>query len=102
MLLDDIEGSVSIGGRLITNFRFGDNIAVNVEEEEEADVLLDRLDTTTTSCKTEIGPHKTKVMNGGQRDQDKMSEARSSGRRTSSTWEQSSLTEDQNPRFFPG
>ena len=45
--LDDHEGSVSIGGRLITNFRFADDIVVNSEEEEEAGVLVDRLDTTT-------------------------------------------------------
>ena len=48
--LDDHEGSVSIGGRLITNFRFADDIVVNaeVEEEEEAGILIDRLDRTTT------------------------------------------------------
>ena len=60
--LDDHEGSVSIGGRLITNFRFADDIVVNAEEEEEAGVLVDRLDTTTTRYKMEIGPDKTKVM----------------------------------------
>ena len=46
--LDDHEDSDSIGGRLITNFRFADGIVVNAEEEEEAGVLVDRLDTTTT------------------------------------------------------
>ena len=50
--LDDHEGSVSIGGRLITNFRFADDIIVNAEEEEEADILVDRLDTTTTRYDT--------------------------------------------------
>ena len=39
--LDDHEGSVSIGGRLITNFDFADGIVVNAEEEEEAGVLVD-------------------------------------------------------------
>ena len=39
--LDDHEGSVSIGGQLITNFRFADDIVVNAEEEEEAGVLID-------------------------------------------------------------
>ena len=34
--------------RLITNFRFADDIVVNAEEEEEAGVLIDRLDRTTT------------------------------------------------------
>ena len=70
--LDDHEVSGSIGGRLITNFRFADDIVVNAEEEEEAGVLVDRLDTTTTRYKMEIGPDKTKVMtnnpNGFQRE----------------------------------
>ena len=70
--LDDHKGSVSIGGRLITNFRFADDIVVNAEMEEEAGVLVDRLDTTTTRYKMEIGPDKTKVMtnnpNGFQRE----------------------------------
>ena len=33
--LDGHEDSVSIGGQLITNFRFVDDIVVNAEEEEE-------------------------------------------------------------------
>ena len=49
--LDDHEGSVSIGGRLITNFRFAADIVVNAEEDEEAGILVDCLDTTTTSYK---------------------------------------------------
>ena len=53
--LYDHEGSVSIGGRLITNFRFADDIIVNAEEEE-AGVLIDRLDRTTTRYKMVIGP----------------------------------------------
>ena len=59
--LDGHEGSVSIGGRLITNFRFADDIVVNAEEEE-AGVLIDCLDRTTTTYKMEIGPDKTKLM----------------------------------------
>ena len=55
--LDDHEGSVSIRGRLITNFYFAEDIVVNVEEEEEAGALVDRLDTTTTRYKMEIGPN---------------------------------------------
>ena len=60
--LDDHEGSVSIGGQLITNFRFADDIVVNAGEEEESGLLVDRLDTTTTRYKMEIGPDETKVM----------------------------------------
>ena len=82
--LDDHEGSVNIGGRLITNFRFADVIVVNAEEEEEAVVLVDRLDRTTTRYKMEIGPDKTKVMtnnpNGFQREI-KIKETRRSGKR---------------------
>ena len=83
--LDVHAGSVSIGGRLITNFRFADDIVVNAEEEEEAGVLIDRLDRTTTRYKMEIGPDKTKVMtnnpNGFQREiKIKRSEARRSGK----------------------
>ena len=63
--LDDHEGNVGIGGRLITNFRFADDIVVNAEEEKEAGVLVDRLDTTTTRY-MEIGPDKTKVMTNNQ------------------------------------
>ena len=60
--LDDHEGSVNIGGRLITNFRFADDIVVNAEQEEGTGILVDRLDTTTTRYKMEIGPDKTTVM----------------------------------------
>ena len=70
--LNDHEGSFSIGGRRISNFRFADDIVVNAEQEEEDGVLEDRLDTTTTRYKMEIGPDKTKVMtnnpNGFQRE----------------------------------
>ena len=61
--LDGHEGSVNIGRRLTTNFRFADDIVVNAEEEEEeAGILIDRLDRTTTGYKMEIDPDKTKVM----------------------------------------
>ena len=40
--------------------RIADDIVVNAEDEEEAGVLVDPLDTTTTRYKMEIGPDKTK------------------------------------------
>ena len=88
-----------------TNFRFADDIVVNAEEEEEAGVLVDRLDRTTTRYKMEIGPFKTKMMtnnpNGFQREIIIM------GQRLEEVENfkylgQSSLTKDRNPRFFPG
>ena len=48
--LDDHENSVSIEGRLITNFRFADDSVVSAEEEKEADVFVDRLDSVTDCC----------------------------------------------------
>ena len=70
--LGDHEGSVSIGRRLITNFRFADDIVINAKKEKEAGILVYRLDRTTTRYKMEIGPDKTKVMtnnsNGFQRE----------------------------------
>ena len=67
--LVDHEGNVSIGGRLITNFSYADDV---VNADEEAGVLVHRLDGTTTRYKMEIGPDKTKVMtnnaNGFQRE----------------------------------
>ena len=59
--LDDHEGIVSIGVRLITDFRFAYAIVVNTEEE--TGVLVDRLDTTTTRYKMEIGPDKVMTNN---------------------------------------
>ena len=103
--LDDHNGSVSIEGRLITNFRFADGIVVNTEEEEEAGVLIDRLDRATTRYKMEIGPDKTKVMknnpNGFQRES-KITIQRLEKAENFKYLVQSFLTKDQNPRFFPG
>ena len=60
------EGSVSIGGRLITNFRFADDIVVNTEEEEEAGVL----------CRPSRYNHH-KVQNGDRPRQDKSDDKQS-------------------------
>ena len=99
--LDDYESSVSIGGRLITNFRSADDIVVNAEEEEDAGVLVDRLETTTTTYKIEIGPEKTKVMtnnpNGFQRETKIKIQRLEVG-----NVKYLGATKDQNPRFFPG
>ena len=56
MTQNEIESQVSDTGPLVlwlistftnnVNFRFADDIVVNTEEEEEADILADRLDTT--------------------------------------------------------
>ena len=46
--LEDHEDSVSIEGRLITNFSCADDIVINAGEEEKAAVMINRLDSTTT------------------------------------------------------
>ena len=104
-VLDDYEGSVSIGGRLIINFGIADDIVVNAEEEEDVGVLADRLDTTTTRYRTEIGKGMTNVMtnnlNGFQR------EIKIKGQRLQELENFRYLgaiisNEGSNPRFFPG
>ena len=104
--LDDYEGSVSIGGRLITNFRFADKIVVNAEEEEEAVVQVYRLDTTTTRYKTEIGPDKTKVMtnnqNGCQRETKIKWQSLEAMENFKYRGANEIIAKDQNPRFYPG
>ena len=49
--LDDHDGSVSIGGQIITNFRLADGIVVNTEEGKETEVLVWELDPYTKSWK---------------------------------------------------
>ena len=85
--LDNHEGSVSIGGRLIITFCFADDNVGNAEEEEEAGILVDRLDTTTTRYhKVQNGDRSRQDKSDDKqpkwlpkRDQDKRSEARRSG-----------------------
>ena len=103
--LDDHESNIIIGGRLNTKFRFADEIVVIGEEAAEAGVLVDRLYTTTTRYKMEIGPDKTKVItnnpNGFQRD------FKVKGQRLEEVDNFKYLgaiisNEGSKPRFFPG
>ena len=47
--LEDYEGTVSIGGRTITNLRIADDIDGLAGEEEELANLLERLDKASTA-----------------------------------------------------
>ena len=60
--LDDHEGTVSIGGRTITNLRFADDIDGLAGEEEELANLVERLDKASTAYGMEISAQKTKLM----------------------------------------
>ena len=59
--LVDHEGTVSIGSRTITNFRFDDDIDGLAGEEELAKLVV-RLDITSTAYGMEISAEKTKLM----------------------------------------
>ena len=59
--LEDHEGTVSIGGRTITNLRCADYIDGLAREEELAN-LVQRLDKASTAYGIEISAEKTKLM----------------------------------------
>ena len=61
--LEDHEGTVSIGGRTITNLRFADDIDGLAGEEEELANLVERLDKASTAYGMEISAAKTKLTN---------------------------------------
>ena len=60
--LEDHEGTVSIGGRTITNLRFADDIDGLAGEEEELAKLVERLGKASTAYGMEISAAKTKLM----------------------------------------
>ena len=57
--LEDHEGTVSIGGRTITNLRFADDIDDLAGEEEELANLVERLEKASTTM--EFSAEKTKL-----------------------------------------
>ena len=57
--LKDHEGTVSIGGRTITNLRFAEDIDGLAGEEEELAKLAERLDEASTAYGMEISAEKT-------------------------------------------
>ena len=57
--LEDHEGTVSIGGRTITNLRFADEIDGLAGEEEELANLVERLDEASKAYGMEISAEKT-------------------------------------------
>ena len=60
--LEEHEGTVSIGGRTITNLRFADDIDGLAEEEEELANLVERLNRDSTAYGMEIRAEETKLM----------------------------------------
>ena len=60
--LEDHEGTVSTGGRTITNLRFADDINGLAGGEEELAKLVERLDQSSTAYGMEISAEKTKLI----------------------------------------
>ena len=60
--LEDHEGTVSIGGRTITNRCFADDIDGSAGEEEELEKLVERLDKASAAYGMGISAEKTKLM----------------------------------------
>ena len=62
--LEDHEGTISIGGRTITNLLFADDMDGLAGEEEELAKLGERLDEASTACGMEISAEKTNNISG--------------------------------------
>ena len=60
--LEDHAGTVSIGGRTITNLRFADDIDGLAGTETELSNLLERLDKNSEAYDMQISAEKTKLM----------------------------------------
>ena len=60
--LEDHEGTVSTGGKTITNLRFADDINGLAGAEEELANLLERLDKASTAYGMEISAEKTRLV----------------------------------------
>ena len=65
--LEDHEGSISIGGRAITNLRFADGNDALARKEEELFKLLNQLEKASTTYAMEISAEKTKLMTNNTR-----------------------------------
>ena len=60
--LENHEGAVRIGGRIITNLRFADDIDGLAGKEEELENLVKTVEAASTTYGMEISPEKTKIM----------------------------------------
>ena len=60
--LEDHEGTVSIGGRTITNLCFADDISGLAGEEEKLAKFVERFNKASAACGMEVIAKKTKLM----------------------------------------
>ena len=64
--LENHEGTVKIGGKIITNLRFADDIDGLAGKEEELENLVKKVETASTAYGMEISPKKTKIMSNNE------------------------------------
>ena len=60
--LENHEGTVKIGGRIITDLRFADDIDGLAGKEEELENLVKKVETASTTYGMGISPEKTMIM----------------------------------------
>ena len=99
----DHEGTVSIGGRTITNLRFADDIDGLAGEVDEVAILklVERCDKASTAYSMEISAEKTKLMtNSTSRINREIKVNRQS--QASSTWAQLCMMRVPSLRYSPG
>jgi len=60
--LDGFQGGLQIGGRMITNFRYADDIILLATSEAELQELVDRLDRVSRKYSLLTNVDNTKVM----------------------------------------
>jgi len=60
--LDGFQGGLQLGGRMITNLRYADDIILLATSEAELQELVDRLDRVSRKYSLLINVYKTKVM----------------------------------------
>ena len=60
--LQTFNGTVSIGGRNISNFRFADDIDIMAGSRKELEELTELVDTTSAAYGMEVSTEKSKIM----------------------------------------
>ena len=60
--LDGFQGGLQIGGRMITNLRYADDIIPLATSEAELQKFVDRQDSVSRKCSLLINVDKTEVM----------------------------------------
>ena len=104
--LEDHAGTVSIGGRTITNLRFADDVDGLAGTETELANLVERLDKTSTAYGMQINAEKTKLMTNNTSTASAVP-SRSVAKslklfKASNTWEPSSLMRDPGLKYSLG